>query len=145
MAAKPNKQGECVMGTAQPEFNMISSEDVEGTTVYDPNGNEIGKVDHLMIDKISGQVRYAVMSFGGFLGLGHSHYPLPWSSLTYDKGRNGYTTNVTEQQLRDAPEFIDDSWKDRDWETRMHRHYNAQPYWDEPGTRDLSQGASGTS
>ena len=133
------------MGTAQPEFNMISSEDVEGTTVYDPNGNEIGKVDHLMIDKISGQVRYAIMSFGGFLGLGHSHYPLPWSSITYDKGRNGYTTNVTEQQLRDAPEFSDDSWKDRDWETRMHRHYNVQPYWNEPGTRDLSHGASSTS
>jgi sporulation protein YlmC with PRC-barrel domain len=70
------------MGTAQPEFNLISSEDVEGTTVYDPNGNEIGKVDHLMIDKISGQVRYAIMSFGGFLGLGHKHYSLPWSSLT---------------------------------------------------------------
>jgi PRC-barrel domain len=82
--------------------------------------NEIGKVDHLMIDKISGQVRYAIMSFGGFLGL----------SLTYDKGRNGYTTNVTEQQLKDAPEFSDDSWKDRDWETRMHRHYNV------PGRRD---------
>ena len=64
------------------------------------------------------------MSFGGFLGLGHSHYPLPWSSLTYDKRRNGYTTNVTEQLLRDAPEFSDDSWKDRDWETRMHRHYS---------------------
>jgi len=94
MASKPNKQVECAMGTAQPEFNMISREDVEGTTVYDPNGNEIGKVDHLMIDKISGQVRYAIMSFGGFLGLGHSHYPLPWSSLTYDKGRNGYTTNA---------------------------------------------------
>lgn len=75
------------------------------------------------VDKFSGQVRYAVMSFGGFLGLGHSHYPLPWSSLTYDK-RRGYTTNVTEQQLRDAPEFSDDSWKDRDWETRMP----VQPY-----------------
>ena len=85
------------------------------------------------------------MSFGGFLGLGHSHYPLPWSSLTYEKGRNGYTTNVTEQQLRDAPDFSDDSWKDRDWETRMHRHYNVQPYWNEPGTRDATEGASGTS
>ena len=133
------------MGTAPPEFNMISSEDVEGTAVYDPNGNEIGKVDHLMIDKISGQVRYAIMSFGGFWCLGHSHCPLPWSSLTYDKGRNGYTTNVTEQQLRDAPEFSDDSWKDRDGETRMHRHYNVQPYWNDPGRRDLSQGASSTS
>ncbi|WOJ91152.1 PRC-barrel domain-containing protein [Methylocapsa polymorpha] len=132
------------MGTAQPDFNLISSEEVEGTTVYDPNGNEIGNIDHLMIDKLSGQVRYAIMSFGGFLGLGHSHYPLPWSSLTYDKQRDGYATNVTEQQLKDAPEFSDDSWKDRAWETQMHQHYNVQPYWDETGARDLSQGASNT-
>jgi hypothetical protein len=55
MASKSNKQVERAMGTAQPDFNMISREEVEGTTVYDPNGNEIGKVDHLMIDKISGQ------------------------------------------------------------------------------------------
>ncbi|QBR70994.1 photosystem reaction center subunit H [Beijerinckiaceae bacterium] len=131
------------MGTANPEFNLISSEDVEGTAVFDPSGNEIGNVDHLMIDKLSGQVRYAIMSFGGFLGLGHSHYPLPWSSLTYDKQRDGYMTNVTEQQLKDAPEFSDDSWTNRAWESQVHRHYNAQPYWDESGTR-LSEGSSTT-
>ena len=100
------------MGTAQPEFNMISREDVEGTTVYDSNGNEIGKVDHLMIDKISGQVRYAIMSFGGFLGLGH------WDATgTRRTSRNSNSGN--------ALEFSDDSWKDRDWETRMHCHYHA--------------------
>lgn len=131
------------MGTANPEFNLISSEDVEGTAVFDPSGNEIGNVDHLMIDKLSGQVRYAIMSFGGFLGLGHSHYPLPWSSLTYDKQRDGYMTNVTEQQLRDAPEFSDDSWTNRAWESQVHQHYNAQPYWDESGTR-LSEGSPTT-
>jgi hypothetical protein len=116
----------------------------EGTAVYDPSGNEIGKIDHLMIDKRSGQVRYAVMSFGGFLWLGHSHYPLPWDSLTYDKDRSGYTTNVTEQQLKDAPEFSDDSWTDRDWEMRMHRHYKVEPYWGEQGAQDMSQDTSGT-
>jgi hypothetical protein len=69
------------MGTASPTFNLISSNDVEGTTVYDPSGTKIGEIDHLMIDKVSGNVRYAVMSFGGFWGLGHSHYPLPWNAL----------------------------------------------------------------
>ncbi|WP_036261075.1 PRC-barrel domain-containing protein [Methylocapsa aurea] len=125
------------MGTAaRSDLNLISSEYVEGTNVYDPSGNEIGQIDHLMIDKLSGHVRYAIMSFGGFMGLGHSHYPLPWSSLSYDQQRDGYTTNVTEQQLKDAPEFSDDSWMDRGWETRMHRHYNVEPYWDETSARN---------
>ena len=62
------------MGTASPTFKFISSESVEGTIVYDPSGNKIGEIDHLMIEKKSGSVRYAVMSFGGFMGLGHSHY-----------------------------------------------------------------------
>ena len=71
------------------------------------------------------------MSFGGFMGLGHSHYPLPWKAIKYDGGREGYITNVTEDQLKDAPEFSDESWTDRDWEARWHRHFQAPPYWDE--------------
>ena len=66
--------------TAHPNHQLISSEDVEGTNVYDMKGTTIGEIDHLMIDKISGRVTYAVMSFGGFLGLGHSHYPIPWGA-----------------------------------------------------------------
>ena len=62
--------------TAHPNPNLISSEDVEGTNVFGPHEAQIGEIDHLMIDKISGRVTYAVMSFGGFLGLGHSHYPI---------------------------------------------------------------------
>jgi sporulation protein YlmC with PRC-barrel domain len=119
------------MGTASPTFNLISSENVEGTNVYDPNGNKIGEIDHLMIDRVSGNVRYAVMSFGGFMGLGHSHYPLPWNAIKYDTVREGYTTNVTEAQLKNAPEFSDDSWMDRGWEERWHHHFDARPYWDE--------------
>src|ERR1700756_1787697 len=98
------------MGTASPTFNLISSENVEGTNVYDPNGNKIGSIDHLMIDRVSGHVRYVVMSFGGFMGLGHSHYPLPWNAIKYEPARAGYITNVTENQLKDAPEFSDKNW-----------------------------------
>jgi hypothetical protein len=84
----------------------------------------------LIIDKVSGRVAYAVMSFGGFMGLGHSHYPVPWATLTYDKSLGGFRTNITEKQLKDAPEFSDDSWQDRDWEARTHRHYGAPGYWE---------------
>lgn len=108
---------------------QISSENVQGTSVFSPDGKEIGAIDHLMIDKPSGRVSYAVMSFGGFLGLGHSHYPLPWGALHYDKSLGGFRTNVTEGQLRDAPAYSDDSWDNRDWETKVHDYYRVPPYW----------------
>jgi sporulation protein YlmC with PRC-barrel domain len=98
-------------------INAFRAKNVQGTEVYGPDGKNIGEIDHLIIDKMSGRVGYAVMSFGGFLGLGHSHYPIPWGALSYDKSLGGFRTNITEQQLRDAPEFSDDSWQDRDWET----------------------------
>jgi len=68
--------------TAHPNHQLISSEDVKGTEVYENAGNTIGEIDHLMIDKTSGRVAYAVMSFGGFLGLGHSRYPVPLGVLS---------------------------------------------------------------
>jgi hypothetical protein len=69
------------------------------------------------------------MSFGGFLGLGHSHYPLPWAALKYNTTLGGYEPGVTDSQLRDAPSFSDDSWSDRHGETQTHQYYNARPYW----------------
>jgi sporulation protein YlmC with PRC-barrel domain len=115
--------------TAHPNHQLISSEDVEGTNVYDMKGSKIGEIDHLMIDKVSGRVTYAVMSFGGFIGLGHSHYPVPWAALKYDTKLGGYVTGITEQQLKDAPAFSDDSWTDRNWESQTYKHYKVTPYW----------------
>jgi PRC-barrel domain len=63
---------------------LIESDRVEGTTVYDPSGNNIGSIKRLMIEKISGRVAYAVMSFGGFLGMGTEEHAVPWNKLTYD-------------------------------------------------------------
>ena len=115
--------------TAHPNQQLISSEDVHGTGVYGAGSKNVGEIDHLIIDKMTGRVAYAVMSFGGFMGLGHSHYPIPWSALSYDKSLGGFRTNITEQQLKDAPKFSDDSWNDRDWETKTHQHYSAPTYW----------------
>lgn len=121
--------------TAHPNHQLISSEDVEGTEVYGLGSEKVGDIDHLMIDKVSGRVIYAVMSFGGFLGLGHSHYPVPWAALKYDTSLGGYRTAITEQQLRDAPEFSDDSWSDRNWEAATHQNYGVSPYWDSRSAR----------
>jgi sporulation protein YlmC with PRC-barrel domain len=115
--------------TAHPNHQLISSEDVEGTDVYGVDGKKVGEIDHLMIDKVSGRVTYAVISFGGFVGLGHSHYPVPWAALKYDPKLGGYITGITEEKLKDAPAFSDDAWSDRNWEAQVHRHYNAPPYW----------------
>jgi hypothetical protein len=89
--------------TQHPNHQLISSEDVEGTEVYDPKGKHIGEVDHLMTDKLSGRVAYAMISFGGFLGLGHSHYPVPWNALTYDTKLSGFRTNINEGQSHPRP------------------------------------------
>ena len=115
--------------TAHPDRWLISSEDVQGTEVYGAGDQAIGEIDHPLIEKVSGRVTYAVMSFGGFLGLGHSHYPIPWATLRYDTNLGGYRTGITEERLRDAPEFSDDSWEDRDWEARTHEHYGVPGYW----------------
>jgi PRC-barrel domain protein len=116
--------------TVHPNHKLISSEDVEGTNVYSAGGKNIGEIDHLLIDKLSGRVAYAVISFGGFLGLGHSHYPVPWSALKYDVNLDGYVTGITEAQLKDAPAFSDDAWGDRNLETQVHKHYGAPSYWE---------------
>src|ERR1700730_17538340 len=79
---------------------VISSEDVEGVSVHDANGKKVGKVDHLMIEKVSGHVTHVVISGQGFLGLGHNHYRLPWNVLKYSTHRNAFEIDVTEAQLK---------------------------------------------
>jgi len=98
------------MGTDQKEFgNLIGSDKVEGTAVYGADDSKIGSIERVMIDKISGKVSYAVLGFGGILGLGNEHYPLPWQSLKYDTNLGGYRTGVTENQLRAAPKYSSDT------------------------------------
>ena len=89
--------------------NLIGSDKVEGTAVYGADDTKIGSIERVMIDKISGRVSYAVLRFGGFLGLGNDHYPLPWQSLKYDTRLGGYVTGATEKQLKGAPRYRKDS------------------------------------
>lgn len=93
------------MVTPNTASSVISSDKVNGTDVYNPAGDKLGSIDTLMIDKISGKVRYAVMEFGGFLGIGTDRYPLPWESLKYDLERGGYVVSLTRDQLESAPRY----------------------------------------
>ncbi|MES2959129.1 MAG: PRC-barrel domain-containing protein [Pseudomonadota bacterium] len=89
--------------------DVISSDRVEGTDVYNNAGDKLGSIDELMIDKRSGQVRYAVLEFGGFLGMGTDRYPLPWDMLKYDTSRDGYVVPVEKSQLEGAPRYTEDN------------------------------------
>jgi hypothetical protein len=113
---------------------LIESDRVEGTTVYDRQGNNVGSIKRLMIEKISGRVAYAVMSFGSFLGIGGEEHAIPWSKLTYDTRLDGYQTDISETQLQGAPAFSRDrnwDWTDRSRERELHDYYRAPYYWGE--------------
>ena len=97
-------------GTApEPATNetrdLIASDKVEGTAVYNRTGEKLGSVYNFMVDKRSGKVAYAVLSFGGVLGIGSSYHPLPWSQLTYEPSLGGYVVNLTREQLEGAPAY----------------------------------------
>ena len=96
------------MNASANRNDLISSTQVEGTTVYYTAGDKLGTVDNLMIDKRSGQVLYAVLEFGGFLGMGVDRYPLPWKMLHYDPVKDGYVVPLDITTLDQAPRYPDD-------------------------------------
>ena len=84
---------------------LIGSDKVEGTAVYDRDGSRIGTIHNFMVDKRGGKVEYAVMSFGGFMGMGQTYYPLPWQMLDYDTDLGGFRVELDEEDLDHAPSF----------------------------------------
>jgi sporulation protein YlmC with PRC-barrel domain len=99
--ATPTKEAQMSISSS----SVISSDKVEGTAVYNANGDKLGSIDDLMIDKRSGMVRYASLEFGGFMGIGTDRYPLPWSLLKYDTALDGYVVPLQKDQLESAPRY----------------------------------------
>jgi hypothetical protein len=120
---------------AQPtdkQHALVASDRVEGTVVRRLNGDKIGTIQRVMIDKISGNVAYAVLSFGGFLGVGEKHLPIPWAKLKYDPTQQAYVVAISEDELAKAPSYAADKqfdWGDRSEERRIHDYYGTRPYW----------------
>ena len=86
----------------------------------------LGSIHELMIDKTSGHVAYAIMLFGGFLGMGNQYHPLPWSVLKYDTNMGGYVVNLEKEQLEGAPAFdagTEPDWRDRSYESKIRDFY----------------------
>lgn len=90
---------------------LIGSDKVQGTAVYGPDGEKIGSIERIMIEKVSGRVSYAVLGFGGFFGIGDDHYPLPWAALKYNTELGGYQIMIPREQIEGAPKYArDDQW-----------------------------------
>ena len=105
---------------------LISSDKVEGTDVYSRSGDHLGTVRDVMINKRSGQVEYAIMSFGGFLGIGEDYHPLPWRMLTYDTAMGGYVVDVDRSRLERAPRYGSTTmpdWSDRGYRSRVDEYW----------------------
>jgi sporulation protein YlmC with PRC-barrel domain len=104
----------------------IRATTVRGTDVYNPDGEHIGSIDDIVIGKVSGKAEYAIMSFGGFLGMGEKFHPLPWQSLTYDPDRGGYVVSVSRDQLEGAPSYSateEPDWNDPEYGRRLSGYY----------------------
>ena len=111
---------------------LISCDKVEGTAVQNRKGESLGSIYNIMIDKHTGKVAYAVMSFGGFLGIGERYHPLPWSVLNYDPTAGAYVVDLNKKVLEGAPTYGRDErvdWEDRAWGQRVHDYYGVSPYW----------------
>ena len=118
--------------TLDESASVISASKVTGTNVYNTAGEPLGEINDVMIDKRSGKIAYAIMSFGGFLGIGEQYHPLPWATLKYDTRQGGYVVGLTKEQLQGAPTYGHQdapAWGDRAYETRIHDYYKTAPYW----------------
>jgi sporulation protein YlmC with PRC-barrel domain len=120
--------------TTNPSSHLIAAKQVQGTIVYNTGLERLGTVEDVMIDKATSRVVYAVLSLGGFLGIGDRHYPLPWEKLDYNAEIGGYVVDIDRDMLAGAPSYTAEataSWDDEDWRRRVHSYYGVQPF---PGT-----------
>ncbi|MDI4656171.1 PRC-barrel domain-containing protein [Xanthobacter autotrophicus] len=110
--------------------SLVASDMVVGTAVYDPQDEKIGSVERLILEKTSGRVSYAVLSFGGFLGIGEDYYPVPWQMLTYDESVGGFRVNISREQIENAPKYS--ASDDYDWSSdngrRVSDYYGVPPF-----------------
>ena len=123
MELDPGAEGVAIDETKR----LIASNKVEGTPVYNRAGEQLGTVYNFMVDKFTGQVAYAVMSFGGFLGIGESYHPLPWKALTYDTAQGGYVVDLDNDRLHEAPRYGagEDPFTDPAFGRRLSDYYGA--------------------
>ena len=119
--------------TTNPSGRLIAAKQVQGTAVYNAALEKLGSVEDVMIDKTSGRIAYAILSFGGFLGIGDRYYPLPWEKLTYNTEVGGYIVDIDRTVLEGAPSYADKTtaeWGDEAWARGVYTYYGVHPFWE---------------
>ena len=112
---------------------VLAASTLAGDQVQNSAGEDLGKVDEIMIDIPAGKIAYAVLSFGGFLGMGNKLFAVPWSALRLDEDKKHFILDVDKKKLENAPGFDKDNWPDMadtSWGTRIFSYYGAEPYWE---------------
>lgn len=115
-----------------PATKMLSATTIVETGVVNPTGEDLGEIKDLVIDLEEGVISYAVLSFGGFMGMGNKWFAIPWQAFEPSASEKKFVLNVPEQALKDAEGFDKDHWPemDRNWGASLHEHYGYRPYWD---------------
>ena len=120
------------MTTSSGHTSAIRVSKVIGTNVQDPSGKKIGEVKDVIVDKQSNNIMFAVLSFGGLLGIGEKYHPIPWASLDYDESRNAYVVDYSKEQLQAAPNGSVEELTRNDglnFRDRTYAYYEADRYW----------------
>jgi sporulation protein YlmC with PRC-barrel domain len=125
---------------------VLAATTLEGDPVRNSAGDDLGTVDEIMIDLPSGRVAYAVLSFGGVLGIGSKLFAVPWNALRVDEDEQCFVLDVDKKTLESAPGFDKNNWPDMAdpaWASGVYRHYGTTPYWDEFPQEKTLRGSGG--
>lgn len=115
-------------------MTMLSSSSISGDKVVNSKGENLGDIKDLMIDTDNGQVAYAVLEFGGFMGVGSKLFAVPLAAMKVDTSSHNFIFDQSKDVLENAPGFDKDHWPDfadRTWGSSIHQHYGVRPYWEQ--------------
>jgi sporulation protein YlmC with PRC-barrel domain len=136
----PSSGGARIVGgeanTSGPGPEVMAADTLEGDKVVNREGEDLGTIEDIMIDVQRGRVAYAVMSCGGFLGMGDKLFAIPWNALTLDANRHCFVLDADRERFEKAPGFDKDHWPsmaDNSWAMQVHEFYGVRPYWSEGG------------
>jgi sporulation protein YlmC with PRC-barrel domain len=133
--------GASIVGTGVgdgPGPDVMAAATLDGNKVMSSDGEHVGKISDIMLDVRGGRVAYAVLSEGGFLGMGTTLHAIPWSALTLDTDEKCFRVDITADQIKNEPGFDTDHWPsmaDTQWATTVHQYYNREPYWTDTRSR----------
>lgn len=118
-----------------PGPTLMGTDTLVGNDVYNKDSVDIGDIKEIMINMNTGRVSYAVLSFGGFLGMGEKLFAVPWEALKLDTTNKRFELDVNKERLEGAPGFDKNHWPDmadKTWEAGIHAYYGTQPYSEPP-------------